>query len=186
MYCPRCGQERTSEATNFCSRCGFLLTIASELIPTGGVLPPNLLPATSGHSPRMSGFKQGIFLILLAAVIFPVLGIISVFLFNAPPWPAGVVLFLLAGAGLLRITYALMFEPKAAPLPEGSRGASLSRHGWTETVSPQLTADQEPQFLGSRTQFVPAVGLFRDTNELEPTSVTEGTTKLLEIDSDNS
>ena len=36
MYCPRCGQERFSEATSFCSRCGLLLDHIEEVMSLGG------------------------------------------------------------------------------------------------------------------------------------------------------
>src|SRR5258707_5409200 len=58
MFCPRCGEERVSEATSFCSRCGFLLTVAAELVPTGGELPKDLSKAISAQrSPRSRGFE---------------------------------------------------------------------------------------------------------------------------------
>jgi hypothetical protein len=182
MYCPRCGEERVSEATSFCSRCGFLLTVTSELIPTGGTLPQGLSPA-AGPSPRARGVRHGLFLLLLAAVVFPVLGMISVFALHMQvPWPAGVVLFLLVGGGLLRIAYALMFE----------RGASraLSHHeGWPRTEIPggadtrQLNADLNSEFSAFNSQFSRA-GSWLDTNDLEPNSITDPTTKLLKKESE--
>jgi len=196
MYCPQCGQERISEATNFCSRCGFLLTVTSELLPTGGVLPVNLSPAVPGTSPRTRGIKQGIFLIILAAVTFPVLGLLSAFLLRIEPWPAGVVLFLLAGAGLLRIAYALMFESKTPLLPGTSTFAGPPVLGGSSSTAPLLpeegwpkagvvgAADPNAQFPGPQSQFIPASGHWRDTNDLEPPTVTENTTKLLEKDPD--
>src|SRR6185436_9773529 len=36
MFCPNCGQERISEATSFCSRCGYLLTGTADLLKIGG------------------------------------------------------------------------------------------------------------------------------------------------------
>jgi hypothetical protein len=36
MYCPRCGQERFSEATSFCSRCGLLLDHIERVMANGG------------------------------------------------------------------------------------------------------------------------------------------------------
>jgi hypothetical protein len=36
MYCPRCGQERFSEATSFCSRCGLLLDHIENVMANGG------------------------------------------------------------------------------------------------------------------------------------------------------
>ena len=181
MYCPRCGEERVSEATSFCSRCGFLLTVTSELIPTGGTLPQGLMPV-AGPSPRARGVRHGLFLILLAAVIFPVLGIISVFALHMQPWPAGIALFLLVGGGLLRLAYAMMFERGASP--------ALSPHeGWPRTEVPgavdtrQLNADLNSEFSAFNSQFAPD-GSWLDTNDLEPHSITDPTTKLLKKESE--
>ncbi len=33
MFCPKCGQEQTSESVRFCSRCGFKLNIVEEPLP---------------------------------------------------------------------------------------------------------------------------------------------------------
>jgi hypothetical protein len=182
MYCPRCGEERASEATSFCSRCGFLLTVTSELIPTGGALPRTLLPAApAAPSARSRGIRQGLFLFLLALVVFPLFGIISVFALGIRPWPAGIALFLLAGGGLLRMAYALMFETKAPLLPEaGTAGATegqLSGHAHLTALPPQ-------QNYPASHYTSPQPGHWRDTRELEPASVTEHTTKLLEKESD--
>ena len=182
MYCPRCGEERISEATSFCSRCGFLLTVTSELIPTGGTLPQALAPV-AGPSPRARGVKQGLFLIAMAGVVFPVFSLFCALVLEMRyPWPAGVALFLLVGGGLLRMAYALMFE----------RGAShaLPHHeGWPRTEvlgaveTRQLNADLNSEFSTFNSQFGPA-GSWRDTNDLEPPSITDPTTKLLKKESE--
>ena len=175
MYCPRCGEERISEATSFCSRCGFLMTVTSELIPTGGTLPQGLAPV-AGPSPRSRGVRHGLFLLLLAAVVFPVLGMISVFAFHMQvPWPAGIVLFLLVGGGLLRIAYALMFEQGASP--------ALPPHEvWPRTEVPGA-ADTRQLNSDPNSEFAPA-GRWLDTNDLEPHSITDPTTKLLKKESE--
>lgn len=175
MYCPRCGDERLSQATSFCSRCGFLLTVTSELIPTGGMLPTTYVTS----SPRSRGVKQGLFIFLLGLLLFPILGTISIFALR----PAGMALFLLSAGALLRIIYALVFEPKA-PLSLGAErmrgvGAAneeLPGHIYHETLPP---AQSRPA-----SQYTsPQPGHWRDTKDLEPASVTEPTTKLLEKDS---
>ena len=179
MYCPRCGEERGSEATSFCSRCGFLLTVASELLPTGGALPPTLLPTVpSSSSARSQSLKQGLFIFLLGLVAFPILGILLVFLLNVRPWPAGVALFLLAGGGLLRMAYALMFESRysSGALP----GAGLHISGGQLPGQSQPTSPPPQQSYPASQYTSPKSGQWRDTNELEPASVTDGTTKLLE------
>src|SRR5262249_42734237 len=110
MYCPNCGQERGSEATSFCSRCGFLLTGAAELLHTGGVL-PNAAPVSKEPSSRSKGIKQGLFIFLLTFVVVPLVGMLSMAL-QLRPWPVGIALFLFGGGGLLRMLYAVMFESK--------------------------------------------------------------------------
>src|SRR5688500_1466685 len=109
MFCPRCGQERVSQETSFCSQCGFLLTGAAELLERGG----EPLAAMAVDSPRARGVKLGLFMILSIFFLAPIIGIISRFALGMPiPWPMGIVIFLLGGGGLLRIVHSLMFESK--------------------------------------------------------------------------
>jgi hypothetical protein len=180
MYCPKCGQERVSEATSFCSRCGFLLAGTAELLHTGGVLPPVTLPASQlEQSPRSRGVKQGLFMFLLTFLVAPILGMLSVFLLGIRPWPMGIAIFLLGVGGLLRMAYALMFESKYPPgLPAG---ASLRLD--VQPILDKAAAHGElpPQQTYPASQYVtPRTGRWLDTNDLEPPSVTESTTKLLE------
>jgi len=176
MFCPSCGQERLSQATKFCSRCGYLLTGTEQLLHIGGELPT----ARSGkNSAKWTGVKHGIFLILLAAVLVPLLGLLLTFGFGMRnPWPIGLVLFLGGGAGVLRIAYALMFESgNAATLP------SAGENQYTDHALPGTgaTTALPPQQTPSAADYIsPGVGGWRDTNELEPASVTDNTTKLLE------
>jgi len=161
MFCPRCGEERISQETSYCSKCGYLLTATSDLLRTDGVARTDSNIAKD--SPRSRGVKQGIFLIVLAAVLAPVLGLILRFGFNMMPWPMGVFLFLFAGGGLLRIFYALMFEPK--------HEARLSVAG---APTRELSAADNSEYISPL-----AVNGRLNTNELEPHSVTDETTKLL-------
>jgi hypothetical protein len=178
MYCPKCGQERGSEATSFCSRCGFLLIGAAELLHTGGVL-PSTPPLQVEQSPRSRGIKQGLFIFLLTFLVAPILGMISVFLFRMPPWPMGIAIFLLGGGGLLRMVYALMFESK---YPPGlSAGASLRIDAQPTLNQNPAHGELPPQQTFPVSQYAtPRAGRWLDTNDLEPPSVTESTTSLLE------
>jgi hypothetical protein len=178
MYCPNCGQERISEETSFCSRCGFLLTGTSELLRTGGVLPANI--ASDAPSPRSRGIRQGIFMLLLIILVAPIIGMISEFALRIEPWPMGIAVFLLGGGGILRIAYALMFEPKysgALPAAQVEEQPSLERLRTRSELPPQQTF--------ATSQYIqPKAGGRFDTKDLEPGSVTDGTTKLLEKESD--
>lgn len=179
MYCPQCGQERISDATNYCSRCGFLLTGATELLDTGGIIPR--LPLKSGpssSSPRSRGLKQGLFLFLLTFLIVPIIAIITV-ANDAEPYFVAVASIVLTVGGLLRMLYALMFEstePGDPTLEESTAAAAremLKRRAKSKTLPPQ-------QSIPARSYDFPSAGHWRDTNDLQPASVTDSTTKLLE------
>jgi hypothetical protein len=176
MFCPKCGQETHSETSSFCSRCGYLLTGTAELLQVGGILPNK----PSKASPRSRGIKQGVFIFLVGVLLFPILGMLSVFLFHIPPWPAGLVLFLAVAAGLLRTAYALMFEPR---FQIGERSAADLQSAMLK-ISGQPSALPPQQTFPAQQYASPGVGKWRDTNDLQPTSVTENTTRLLENESD--
>jgi hypothetical protein len=131
-------------------------------------------------SPRSTGIRHGIFMILLAIVLVPLLGILLTFgLGMRTPWPIGLVLFLLGGGGVLRIAYALLFEaggPHALLLPGNDRAPSqLTGKG---NVLPSLQTPSAADYDA------PGIGHWQVENGLEPTSVTENTTKLLEKDAE--
>ena len=178
MFCPRCGQKRTSHATSFCSRCGFLLTGVSDLLQTGGIQSKD-----EGESDRSRGVRIGIFMLLLLIVVAPILGILSVFIFRIPPWPMGIAIFLMGGGGILRIAYALMFESNSKTrLPRESK--SDEPNDDPRTLETATAAGSLPPQMESpaSTYSPPTAGKWLDTNELEPARVTEHTTKLLEKD----
>lgn len=175
MYCPSCGQERLSNDTNYCSRCGFLLAGTADLLLTGGVSPQAPGRFGFGRSSRRNrGLKQGLFIFLLTFLVVPIISIITIAV-NAEPFGVAIAAILLFVGGLLRMAYALMFESNETPTSSAlnanfaepaalGSGVNMDRH-----LAPQPAA----AFVS------PAAGRWRDTNELEPTSVVEGTTQLL-------
>ena len=172
MYCPQCGQERVSEATSFCSRCGYLLTGTAELLRLGGVLPSS----AGKRSARSRGIRQGMFLFLLTFLFVPLVGILSVFLFKINPWPVGVVAFLFGMGGMLRIAYAQMFESNESLVPPAP---ALSSSRSSTSISALPSQHSEPARDYAAPEAARAVDLV-----LQPNSVTENTTKLLERDAE--
>ena len=177
MFCPRCGQERISQETSFCSRCGFLLTAAAALLSTGGSpLQPSV---PSGISPMRHGIRRGLFMFLLMFVFAPLLGIISQFGLGMEPWPAGVAVLLFGGGGLLRIVYAVLFESKypqglpAGVAPHIAGGPILGANPAQSALPPQRN-------LAASEYTTPKGGRWLETSDLEPSSVTENTIRLLE------
>ena len=106
MYCPKCGQERLSTDTSFCSRCGYLLTGTADLLQLGGLIPR--LTADSGYqppSPRNRGLKKGLFIFLLAFLIVPLITVFLIIANIRTPAAAIIVTILLVMGGLLRAAW---------------------------------------------------------------------------------
>ena len=169
MYCPQCSQERISVETNYCSRCGYLLTGTAELLKVGGGLDSK---TGSLSSPRRRGIKQGFFIVLLGFLIVPLIVLFSIWLHAGPFFVIVSALSLFVG-GLLRVAYAAMFESTVTGMPTLEQdmlaGARRMVGGDRQALAPGTPAFDYPISSG-----------WRDTNELQPVSVVEGTTKLLE------
>lgn len=181
MFCPQCSQERLSTETSFCSRCGFLLTGTAELLLTGGQIPN--LPIQSDYkapSPRNRGLKQGLFIFLLTFLFVPLLVIISIAVRVQSPFIVAIAAVLLVMGGLLRMAYALMFESPVASEPTLEDDLIANTKSLLNSSAKRTLPPQQSQAIGSYA--APATGHWRDTNDLEPRSVTDGTTKLLEHD----
>lgn len=167
--------------TNYCSRCGFLLTAVGELLHTGGQNP--FAPSSSAiqrQSPRKRGLKQGLFLFLLTFLVAPLMGMISLAL-GIEPFGVGIAVVVCFIGGLLRMAYALMFE-EAAPSGTSSSDSFLDAAQHHLNRAPGMGALPPRRSVPVSQYMTPQTGNWRDTNDLEPVSVTEGTTKLLEKD----
>ena len=175
MFCPNCGQERISTETSFCSRCGFLLTGTAELIQTGGIIPQITSAAVKGTTPRKKGLKQGLFIFLLTFLVVPIVSIFTIAI-NVEPFAVAICAIALFMGGLLRMAYALMFE-------SNEFGGSLQTD-FNHLITRQRTAAALPPQhsvpIPADVPFRAATGTWRDTRDLQPPSVTDGTTKLLE------
>ena len=182
LFCPRCGQEQVNNETRFCSQCGFLMTGVQELINSGGALPQYLAKqGNKGISPRKKGLKQGGMLFLSGVLIVPLLGIIIVGILNFEGYIVGIAALLTFLGGILRMLFALLFEssdPEDKTLEENVLETSRKFLN-----KPPKDAALPPQQTMPASSYVPPVaGHWRDTNDLQPSSVTENTTKLLEHD----
>lgn len=177
MYCPQCGQQQASEEMRFCSRCGFPLGVITEVLAQGGVLATRdaeSLGRRKRMSPRQRGLRQGAMLMLSTLLIVPII-VFTVILTDIdqliPLIPLSAVVCFVGG--LLRLVYALMFEADesyAAPLAASSFApAQLNAHTRGTALPPA--------------QGMPVADWRRrpETSEIvQPPSVTENTTKLLE------
>ena len=178
MHCPSCGQQQISNETKFCSRCGMPLSLISEVVAYGGYLPQ--LAELNKRKRSLFSRRNGLAFSLLWCLFF--------LLIMAPLW--GILnVEKLAGAsavigifgGLIMMISSLIFlkkEPKFASDPRiyAAQGQyDLSGQQGYSALPPQQTTP-------ASVYTAPVTGSWRDTNDLQPTSVTEGTTRLLEKD----
>ena len=160
-----------------------------ELLASGGLLTPThdgVPTQPAGDSPRRMGVRQGVMMILVGAVLVPVLGILAGYIRNENlmelllPLTA-VICF---AGGLMRILYAVIFEQGASSI----KANAIAHVAQTPPIAPpQLKAEARVSALPPQRE-QPAASFFTpsrrlDTAELvQPPSVTENTTRLLDED----
>ncbi len=179
MFCPRCGQEQISNETRFCSRCGFLMTGVGELVANAGNAEAlGAAKPAKIESARKRGIKQGLFIFLLTFLVVPIVSILTVWA-AAEPFAVAISAILLFVGGLLRMVYALMFEssePTGKTIEQTvyQTAQNLLNKGQNQNALPPQ------QSIPISSYMPPKHGNWRDTNDLEPSSVTDPTTKLLD------
>lgn len=177
VYCPRCGQEQVSAEIRFCSRCGFLMTGLAEVVLTGGI-PQQLTPAGAKlPTPRRRGLKQGGGWFLFGVIVVPILGILSNILrFNDDIVGLAAVVFFLGG--IVRMLYALIFE-SGNPADKTLEENVMQTAQKFMNKKPPANALPPHQSIPVDSYAPPRQANWRDTSDLEPSSVTDNTTKLL-------
>ncbi len=182
MFCPTCGQQQVAENVRFCSRCGFLLTGVSEVIAHNGLVPTQSNQTTGElkDSPRKRGVKQGAMLLLVGMLlIVPLLAMIHI-VTDTEPYIMAVAAIISFWGGVLRMIYAWMFEE--------SVNKQFSTGTGQQFVNQQFIAGNQAQNALPPSQSIPVTdyiapkpGSWHTTNNLvQPASITEGTTKFLE------
>lgn len=178
MYCPQCGQQQSSGAVRFCSRCGFPLDGVIQLLGTGGMLPVYRSTDEPGQiSPRRKGVKQGGVLLLSGVVIVPILAVLASFS-NArfPEVLAALAAIICFLGGPLRMLYAALFEEGAPrPMTYGPPPVAAPQQFGPVRQNVALPPPPPPAHSPSSWRSRPT------TAELaNPPSVTENTTRLLD------
>lgn len=178
MYCPRCGQQQQNNDTRFCSRCGFLMTGMLEVVDNGG-LPKSIIDKHDPNaiSPRRKGLMQGGKLMLSGFVIVPILGVLTAMM-NGEGFVVGIAAILTFLAGFVRMIYALIFQ--------SGTPTTATNDGAVETIKQELIGKikQDKALPPQQTEpitnvYQPPAGNWRETSDLQQTSVTEDTTKTL-------
>jgi hypothetical protein len=175
MHCPQCGQQQKPGEVRFCSVCGFPLGGVSELLTHGGI-PPNYVQAAEPQtSPRRTGVKHGVMLIMLGIITTIFFGVLNSYLFT-PEFLTAIAAVIGFVGGPLRILYALIFE----------EGATRQQPTLPAYMPPNLPASLPGQMQHTalpphHSTHAPSFRPPQHTAEIvRPHSVTEGTTRLLE------
>ncbi len=180
MHCPSCGQQQISNETKFCSRCGMPLGLVSEVVAHGGYLPQ--LAELHKKKKKLFSRRNGmgfslVWFLFFLFIMAPFWGIMDV------EEMAGVSAVVGIFGGLIMLISSAIFLEKDTP-------AFTLPPGVIPTQGPQynMPAQQEhaalppQQSIPVNAYSAPKAGNWRDTNDLQPTSVTEGTTRLLDKD----
>ncbi|QQS40067.1 MAG: hypothetical protein IPM63_11920 [Acidobacteriota bacterium] len=181
MYCPRCGQERFSEATSFCSRCGLFLDHLEEVMHNDG---NPLFEAVGAGSDRLFSRRNvRIFTLFWFVIVTVILTPVSAIL-EAPEEITAIL-------GLIGPVVALMTLILSFLLPKDGMSASRKerrkevRELREERERKGLPPDQTvfaDDFIPPRAERPEPVSGERSA---APPSVTEETTRHLKIEEDD-
>ncbi|MEP6788077.1 MAG: hypothetical protein ABJB40_06585 [Acidobacteriota bacterium] len=178
MHCPSCGQQQISNETKFCSRCGMPLGVVSEVLIHGGYLPQ--LEEINKTKETIYTRKNGIVFSLFWFIFWvPILTWMFAGVIGADTL-AGITALIGVFGSLMIFIFSLVYLKKPAKM--------IHPAFYTQAPPPpNLYAGANPALPPQRAvptsaYTVPQQGSWRDTNDLQATSVTEGTTKLLEKD----
>ena len=179
MFCPQCGQQQISAETRFCSRCGLPLDLVAEVIVNGGTLPQieELYKGKRKLFSRRNGLIFSLFWFLFFVLIMtPFWGILDVDELAAMSAILGIfggLIIMLSSLFFLKSdpkSFNKQLETKAGIYGQNNLGAN---HRNQTALPPQQT------YPVSDYVQPPAGSWQSNTEDLQPTSVTEETTKLL-------
>jgi hypothetical protein len=179
MFCPQCSQQQASDERRFCSRCGFPLSVVAELLASGGVLAAHAEAEMEKPvvSPRGRGVRQGVALLFIGWVITAVIAVLTSTAHAHPEVFIPMAGILFNGLGLGRIVYALLFEESMSPRKQQAAPRYAPPVATTNELSgaPPVTALPPAQSIPVSDYQRP-----RAADAVQPPSVTEHTTKLLD------
>ena len=179
MHCPSCGQQQISHETKFCSRCGMPLSTVAEVVAHGGYL-PQLLELSNKKRPlfsRRNGMAVSlIWFLFFLFILTPLWGILDVEELAAASAIMGIF------GGLIILVSSLLFLKKDTPVYAGNPAFMPQAQRHDLQGQPGYSALPPQRSVPVSSYGTPQAGSWRDTNDLQPSSVTESTTKLLEKD----
>jgi hypothetical protein len=184
MHCPSCGQKQISPEIKFCSRCGFPMGLIAEVLAHGGFLPQL---AELNKKKSIFNKKNGVILGVMWFILFTMLFTSMMAIMNAREEPVALSAVIGVFGGLMIIIGSLTLLPSSkvynAFLPSPMQPPVPNAHGLHGVQQHQALPPQ--QSIPATAYAPPRAGGWKDTNDLEPSSVTESTTRLLEKEEKN-
>ncbi|REJ75246.1 MAG: hypothetical protein DWQ47_07095 [Acidobacteria bacterium] len=176
MYCPRCSQERVTEQTSFCSRCGLYLDHLEEVIGNDGN--PLFEPEESGSGRFLTRRRLRIFalfwFVIITIFFLPMVGITD------GPEELMAMLGIIGPVGAITALILSFMIPKDAPAKKHQRTQNIQRSFPEQRSQRELPPERSvpaeefarPSFADrdERSGYVPQ----------DPPSVTEETTRHLD------
>jgi len=167
MYCPKCGRERLSDATTYCSGCGFQMSQIEPFLDTP-------IKKRKKRSKLRRGLMQSYLLFAGVVGIFT-LGQLFLSLFRVDSRWFIITSLVLLVLGVFRLAFAVFFESEL-----------LGPH--EDKFEVEIAGNAEPKRIDGRS----AVGIqdifhtAATTSELQPVidTVTDSTTKRLQVEED--
>lgn len=177
MHCPSCGQRQINNESKFCSRCGLPLGTIAEVVAHGGYLPQLVQLAEMNHKKPFFSKKNGvtfgiIWFIFLTMFCTAMLGIL-----NAPDELIAIVAVTGFFGAMMIIIGSLVGLPSSKPATLIANAVPMKSDQLNPSSAKAALPPQQTHSV-----YAPATGNWRDTNDLQPASVTESTTRLLDKD----
>ena len=192
MHCPSCGEQHISstehlrplplwnqgDGKRFCSRCGFPMELVAELIDHGGFLP---ILAELDQKKTFFSRKNGVFLSIVWMIVLMMLVPAIIGILNGSGEAQGISAVIGLFGGLMIIIGSLILLPSSEQFPFLNAQQMQSPSSTTrELHGSQYQALPPQQSIPVSVHVPPRAGMWRDTNDLEPSKFTESTTRPLE------
>lgn len=181
MYCPQCSQQQVSDEMRFCARCGLPLSGVRELVASGGVAAAgSVVGAQSALSKSQKGVRRGTLMMLVSFPLALLVGLLSAI---DDVFAVLLLLPLLCFvAGFARLLYGVFWEERRARAKEVASQAQVAAANPAQVGAPARGTGLPPARFAPVEDFTPQ--RMKTAEILQPPSVTENTTRLLEDEAD--
>jgi endogenous inhibitor of DNA gyrase (YacG/DUF329 family) len=169
MFCPKCGQQQTSDTTRFCSRCGLPIDGLADWLAGGAFLARHDEPlAPKPMSQKRRGIRRGGKILFLSFALLPLFLGVAI---SADAGEPLIIPFTVFAMGLAMLLYYVIFGDDSTPAKKQPSRPSAISSAFGRNALPPVANTWSSAALGNRVR----------TSELvQPPSITENTTKLLD------